>query len=59
MLNDFEVVNDILAQLADEGTIEPMVEPCDENGSHPLDWAEAAGIFDDIAGIIYGDPVEA
>lgn len=59
MLNDFEIVNDILAQLADEGVLEPMVEACDEHGSHPLDWAEVVGIFDDIAGIIYGDIVEA
>lgn len=59
MLNDFEVVNAILAELAEQDIIEPMVEPCDEAGSHPLDWAEAAGLFDEVAGLIYPEPVEA
>ena len=39
MLNDFEDVNRILAELAEQGTLEPMVEPIDEPTCHPMDWA--------------------
>lgn len=53
MLNDFDVVNRILAELAEDGTIEPMAEPCDDNDVHPLDWAESVGLFDEIASILY------
>ena len=51
MLNDFETVNDILAQLADEGTIEPMVEPIDDptNLTDFWDWVEVVGIVDEFA----------
>ena len=46
----FEEINDILNACADEGILEPMVEPIDENTCHPLDWAEVVGvdIFDEI-----------
>lgn len=53
MLNDFEDVNRILAELAEDGTIEPMAEPCDEADVHPLDWAEAVGLFEEVAEYIY------
>lgn len=53
MLNDFEDINTILAQLADEGVVEPIVEPCDFCDAHPLDWAEVAGIVDEVADLIY------
>lgn len=53
MLNDFEDVNAILSQLADDGILEPMAEPCDCDDVHPLDWAEAVGLFDEIASEIY------
>lgn len=53
MLNDFEDVNGILAALADEGILEPMVEPCDESDVHPLDWAESVGLFDEVADLLY------
>ena len=52
---DFEEVNAILNQLADEGTLEPMVEPIDENDCHPLDWADVTGMFDEM----YPEPIDA
>ena len=50
MLNDFEDVNRILDELAEQGIVEPVVEPIDEDACHPLDWAEVVGvdIFDEI-----------
>ena len=53
MLNDFDDVNRILAELADEGIIEPMAEPCDGSDVHPLDWADAVGLFDEVSAILY------
>ena len=53
MLNDFEIVNDILNQMADEDMLEPMVEPIDCADCHPMDWAEVAGIADDIFDEMY------
>ena len=53
MLNDFEDVNRILDELAADGTIEPMAEPCDEADVHPLDWADAVGLFDEVSSILY------
>jgi hypothetical protein len=46
MLNDFEDVNWILDELAEQG----IVEPIDENDCHPLDWASVVGvdIFDEV-----------
>jgi hypothetical protein len=47
---DFEDVNQILAELADAGIVEPTIEPIDENDCHPLDWASVVGvdIFDEV-----------
>ena len=47
---DFEDVNRILDELAEQGIVEPVVEPIDEDTCHPLDWAEVVGvdIFDEI-----------
>lgn len=53
MLNDFEDINAILAQLADDGTLEPMIEPIDDANCHPLDWADVVGITDEIFEEIY------
>lgn len=50
---DFEDINRILAELAEDGTLEPMVEPCDESDSHPLDWADAVNLFDEVCAILY------
>jgi len=50
MLNDFEDVNTILAELAEMGTIEPMVEPIDDPNLeiNYWDWAEVIGVVDDL-----------
>lgn len=52
-MNDFEHINAVLAQLADEGTIDPVAEPCDWDDVHPLDWAEATGLFDEVSSLLY------
>lgn len=49
MLNDFDEINDILQSMADDG----MVEPCDDINAHPLDWAEAAGLVEEVFGEMY------
>lgn len=54
MMNDFEDVNDILQVLANEGMIEPMVEPIDEDYCDPFDYAEVTGLWDEI----YPEPEE-
>ena len=56
MLNDFEDVNRILDELAEQGIVEPVVEPIDEDTCHPLDWAEVVGV--DIFDEVYADAVE-
>jgi hypothetical protein len=45
---DFNDVNAILAQLAANDAVEPMVEPIDEPTCHPMDWAEVTGLADEI-----------
>lgn len=50
---DFEEVNRILADLAEEGILEPMVEPIDEPTCHPLDWASVTGLFEEIFEEVY------
>ena len=45
---DFEDINRILAEMADEGILEPMIEPIDESNCHPLDWAEVVGCADEL-----------
>ena len=52
---DFDEINAILNQLADENIVEPMVEPIDENDCHPLDWADVTGTFDEM----YPEPIDA
>lgn len=49
MLNDFDEINAILSQLANDGTIEPI----DEADCHPLDWAEVVGVTDEIFDEVY------
>lgn len=51
---DFEDVNAILAQLAADNAVEPMVEPIDESDCHPLDYAEVTGLFDEM----YPEPLD-
>ena len=51
LLNDSDAINAILNQLADEGTLEPMVEPIDDpqNLTDFWDWADVVGIVDEFA----------
>ena len=50
MLNDFDNVNAILAELAEQGTLEPMVEPIDDPNleTNFWDWADVIGIVDEF-----------
>ena len=50
MFNDFEDVNRILAELAEQGTLEPMVEPIDDPNLEVnyWDWADVIGVVDDL-----------
>lgn len=51
LLNDSDAINAMLNQLADEGTLEPMVEPIDDpqNLTDFWDWADVVGIVDEFA----------
>jgi len=53
MMYDFEAINGILNDLADQNIVEPIAEPIDESDCHPLDWAEVVGIADEIFSEIY------
>lgn len=46
MLNDFEDVNRILAEMRDEGIVEPIDDPSVQVDFY--DWAEVVGISDEI-----------
>ena len=50
MLNNFDEVNGILADLAEQGIIEPMVEPIDDPNLeiNYWDWAEVIGVVDNV-----------
>lgn len=50
MLNSFDDVNRILNELAEEGILEPMVEPIDDPSVQTdfYDWADVVGISDEI-----------
>jgi hypothetical protein len=48
MFNAFDDVNAILADLAEQGTLEPMAEPIDEPTCDPMDWAEVTGLADEM-----------
>ena len=50
-LDDTDVINGILSQLVEPGTIEPMVEPIDDpnNLTDFWDWADTIGIVDEFA----------
>lgn len=47
MLNDFEDVNRILAEMSDEGMIEPIDDPNAEINF--WDWADVVGVVDEFA----------
>ena len=55
IFEDTDTINAILAELAEKNVVEPMAEPIDESDCHPLDWAEAVGIVDEIFDEIYPD----
>lgn len=57
ILENTDAINAILAQLADEGTIEPMAEPIDCSDCHPMDWAEVTGLVDEVVDDIYPEPM--
>lgn len=50
---NLDYVNDILNDMAEQGIVEPMIEPIDENDCHPLDWAEVTGVLDEVFENIY------
>ena len=54
IMYSFEEINSILDQMAQQGTIEPMVEPIDENDTHPMDFAEVAGLWEEM----YPEPID-
>lgn len=53
---DFEDVNRILAEMAEQNIVEPMIEPIDEDTCHPMDYAEVTGLADELADEIYFCP---
>ena len=46
MLNDFDAINLILAEMRDEGMIEPIDDPNIQTDFY--DWADVVGISDEI-----------
>lgn len=50
MLNDFEDVNRILAELAEREIVEPLIEPIDDPNAEVnfWDWADVVGIVDEF-----------
>lgn len=50
MLNDFDSVNSVLNDLAEQGILEPMIEPIDDPNLEVdyWDWADVIGIVDDL-----------
>jgi hypothetical protein len=46
MLNDFEAINMILAEMRDEGIVEPIDDPSIQTDFY--DWADVVGISDEI-----------
>ena len=50
MLNDFDSVNSVLNDLAEQGILEPMIEPIDDPNLEVdyWDWAGVIGIVDDV-----------
>lgn len=51
---DFEEINRMLAEMHDNG----MIEPIDEATCHPMDWAEVVGIADEVFEEIYPEAKE-
>lgn len=53
LLEDTDTINTMLNQLADEGILEPMVEPIDDPSIEVdfWDWADTIGIVDEFAAL--------
>lgn len=51
IFEDTDLINSLLNQFAEEGTVEPMVEPIDDPNSLTdfWDWADVVGIVDEFA----------
>ena len=45
-MNDFDDINKILAEMTDEGVVEPIDDPSIQTDFY--DWAEVIGISDEI-----------
>lgn len=56
ILENTDKINALLAQLADENMVEPMVEPIDDpnNLTDFWDWADVVGIVDEF--VPHDDP---
>ena len=54
-MQTFENINAILNAMADEGILEPMVEPIDSDDCGPFDYAEVTGLWDEM----YPEPIDA
>jgi len=50
MFHDFDEVNAVLNAMADEGMIEPMVEPIDDSSLEVnfWDWADVVGVVEEF-----------
>lgn len=51
MLNDFDDVNRILAEMVDDGMIEPIDDPNAEINF--WDWADVVGVVDEFVPVEY------
>jgi hypothetical protein len=51
LLEDTDAINALLRKLADDGTVEPMVEPIDDpnNLTDFWDWSDVVGVVDEFA----------
>lgn len=50
IFEDTDLINDLLSRFAEEGTIEPMVEPIDDPDLmiHLDEWASVVGVVDEF-----------
>jgi hypothetical protein len=47
-LEDTDLINSLLNQLADQNIIEPTVEPIDDPDCSPFDYAEVTGLWEEM-----------
>jgi hypothetical protein len=55
MLNDFDEINRILNEMAEDGILEPLAEPIDSNDCSPFDYAEVTGLWEEM----YPEPLDS